>query len=553
MKRTFLVGLLSLLLFVPFLGAVRLFDWDEINFAECAREMIVTGDYLHMQIDYRPFYEKPPLFIWAQVLSMKVFGVNEFAARLPNAIIGAITMMVIFSIGRRLHDERFGWLWVLAYAGSLLPHFYFRSGIIDPMFNLFIFLGVLWMMRSFEGSPLRNGMIAGLWSACAVMTKGPVGFGLVMLTSGVAFLILHRQALRHVAASILTATLVTIVLSSIWFLVDYLQNGPTFVMENLKYQVRLLTTGDAGHAQPFWYHFLVVLIGCFPASLLLFGGLRSSTDEGDDQRRMRIWMIVLLCVVLLVFSAVKTKIIHYSSMTYLPLTYLATVYADRWLRGAMRWNRWNTLSYSFLGGVWSALVVVVLWAFMQRDWLLSLPTFRDRFLRSAIMRDVEWIGIEPFVSLIILAGVMAAWWFRRRDERLRSLIAMYGSVIVFVSLVLPLVAPRIEPYTQGAALDFYQSKAGQDVYIRPVVMKTYADLFYANKSYHLSATASDIPHKDWESWLVNGNVDKPVYFVAKVNDADKWRKKPGLRVMFEEGGFVFLTRSNADAQGSTKP
>lgn len=544
MKRTLLVGVLALATFLPFLGSVRLFDWDEINFAECAREMIVTGDYLHMQIDFRPFYEKPPLFIWAQVISMKLFGVNEFAARLPNAIIGAITLMVIFSIGRRLHDERFGWLWVLAYAGSLLPHFYFRSGIIDPMFNLFIFLGVLWVMKAFDGNTTRNSLIAGLWSACAVMTKGPVGFGLVMLTSGIAFLILHRRALKQYASIVVMTTVVTVILSSIWFLVDYLQNGPTFVMENLKYQVRLLTTGDAGHAQPFWYHFVVVLIGCFPASLLLFGGLRSASDETEDQRRMRIWMIVLLCVVLVVFSAVKTKIIHYSSMTYLPLTYLATVYADRWLRKSSSWRWWHSVSYSLLGVVWSALVVVVLWAFMQRDWLLSLPTFRDRFLRSAIMRDVTWIGIEPYVALILAAGVIAAWWYRRRDQRLHSLLAMYGSVIVFVSLVLPLVAPRIEPYTQGAALDFYQAHAGKDVYIRPVVMKTYADLFYSNKPYHLSSTARGIPHKDWESWLVNGDVDKPVYFVAKVNDADKWRSKPGLSVMYEEGGFVFFSRQS---------
>ena len=51
-------------LFIPFLGQVHLFDWDEINFAEASREMIVTGDWLNVQINYEPFWEKPPLFIW---------------------------------------------------------------------------------------------------------------------------------------------------------------------------------------------------------------------------------------------------------------------------------------------------------------------------------------------------------------------------------------------------------------------------------------------------------------------------------------------------------
>jgi 4-amino-4-deoxy-L-arabinose transferase-like glycosyltransferase len=132
-RQQFLIIIVGALFFVPFLGSVRLFDWDEINFAECAREMIVTGDYLHMQIDFRPFTEKPPLFVWMQVLSMHVFGINEFAARLPNAIVGIITLLVLHHIGRRVGGDDFGLLWPMVYLGTLLPHFYARSGIIDPI------------------------------------------------------------------------------------------------------------------------------------------------------------------------------------------------------------------------------------------------------------------------------------------------------------------------------------------------------------------------------------------------------------------------------------
>ena len=61
--RTFgIIISVGVLLFVPFLGKVHLFDWDEINFAESAREMIVTGNYSRVMIDYQPFWEKPPLF-----------------------------------------------------------------------------------------------------------------------------------------------------------------------------------------------------------------------------------------------------------------------------------------------------------------------------------------------------------------------------------------------------------------------------------------------------------------------------------------------------------
>ena len=73
-----IITVLAALFFLPFLGHVHLFDWDEINFAECAREMLITGDYLRPQINYAPFWEKPPLFIWFQAISMHFFGVNEY-------------------------------------------------------------------------------------------------------------------------------------------------------------------------------------------------------------------------------------------------------------------------------------------------------------------------------------------------------------------------------------------------------------------------------------------------------------------------------------------
>ena len=65
-KRTLLVFLgivlLASLFMLPYLGSVNLFDSNEVNYAESSREMILTGDYMNVQIDFQPFPEKPPLF-----------------------------------------------------------------------------------------------------------------------------------------------------------------------------------------------------------------------------------------------------------------------------------------------------------------------------------------------------------------------------------------------------------------------------------------------------------------------------------------------------------
>src|ERR1044072_4751719 len=104
-----IIAIAGCLLFIPFLGSVHLLDWDEINFAECAREMLVTHDYNTVQVDFVPFWEKPPLFIWMQALCMKLFGMNELAARLPNAIGVAVSLSTLFVLGSRISGKKFAW------------------------------------------------------------------------------------------------------------------------------------------------------------------------------------------------------------------------------------------------------------------------------------------------------------------------------------------------------------------------------------------------------------------------------------------------------------
>ena len=184
----------SLLAFLPGIGSVHLFDWDEINFAECAREMIVTGNYLQMQIDFQPFYEKPPLFIWLQVLSMKLFGINEFAARFPNVIVGIVTLCLLYKVGKEHVNTKFGMLWCAVYACSLLPHFYFRTGIIDPLFNLFIFTSCWLLLKSILTTRrISLSFYAGIAGGLAVLTKGPVALGLIGLTTLVFSFFLRKE------------------------------------------------------------------------------------------------------------------------------------------------------------------------------------------------------------------------------------------------------------------------------------------------------------------------------------------------------------------------
>ncbi|MFN3940330.1 MAG: ArnT family glycosyltransferase, partial [Chitinophagales bacterium] len=328
-------ALCAAVLYIPFLGNVHLFDWDEINFAEISREMIVLKNYTQVHVHFLPFWEKPPLFFWLQAASMQLFGINEFAARFPNAICGVITLPVLFLIGRKLYNEKFGFFWALIYSGTLLPTLYFQTGIIDPVFNLWMFLGAYyfilftWKKNSQPAIPLKRKAIyylffAGLFTGLAMLTKGPAAF----IILGLCYFIywLTEKCRWYISVpQFLLYTFFAFLISALWYGLETLLNGPYFITKFIEYNFRLFSTEDAGHSGFPGYHFVVVFFGCFPASLFLFKGLFRQPHMYAYQKDFKKWMLIMLWTVLLLFSLVNTKIIHYSSMTYFPLTYIAAL------------------------------------------------------------------------------------------------------------------------------------------------------------------------------------------------------------------------------------
>ena len=157
-RNCFLLVLLGAICFLPFLGAVHLFDWDEINFAEASREMIETGNYMRVTIDYQPFWEKPPLFFWLQVMSMKMWGVNEFAARFVNAIFGILTLLVAYIVEKKLYDRTFGFLWAATFA----DHFTFFQIRNNRLFSISLFLSITLIASGYYHR--KSAAASGVWN-----------------------------------------------------------------------------------------------------------------------------------------------------------------------------------------------------------------------------------------------------------------------------------------------------------------------------------------------------------------------------------------------------
>lgn len=535
----------ALLFFVPFLGTTHLFDWDEINFAEASREMLVTGNYAIPQIGFEPFWEKPPLFFWLQVLCMKAFGVNEFAARLPNAVCGVLTLLVLYRLGRKLVNEQFGWMWALMYAGSLLPQLYFKSGIIDPWFNFFIFLAV-YQLASYTASgaerPVRRIVFSALFTGLAVMTKGPVALLIVGLCYAV-FAIGNRFRHFMKPLHILLFLAVTAAVGGLWFLALLANGQQHIITEFIVYQVRLFQTEDAGHGGPFFYHFIILLVGCFPAAAFSLLSMRFGKRVNETPQHFWRWMMLLFWVTLLLFSIVKTKIVHYSSLCYFPLTYLATVsfyhlYRRKWnLPG---WNKWLQAGTGFL---LSLLIIGVTFIDQAKPFLLQPGRVKDPFARANLQADVLWSGWEKLPGIILLLGVVV-FVVRVNQSIRRALVALFLASLVAVNLTIVLITPKVEPYSQGAAISFYQSKEGEAAVVEPLRFKSYAHLFYTARQQQFSRSLADSIRR------FNTHPEIQVYYVGKVqNKEENEREMPFLQTLYEKNGFVFYRRGAQVQQG----
>ncbi len=564
-----IIIVVSGLFFLPYLGSVHLFDWDEINFAESAREMLVSGDYSKVQINYQAFWEKPPLFIWMQAVSMKIFGINEFAARFPNAVFGMLTLCVIYSKGREYFKGHLAHWWVLCYLGAITPHFYFKTGLIDPVFNFFIFLGIIQFyeaLKNHSGSynSNRHFLSAGIYTGIAILCKGPVAL-LVSLLVLFAMVFAKRMVWFFSTGNLLIYLLSAGIISSIWFLPETLKNGPYFIIEFIRYQAELFSQNVAGHEQPFYYHALVLLIGCFPVSVIALSVNRRNEFYTYHENVFRTTMLCLFWVVLILFSIVRTKIVHYSSLCWFPLTFLGAYGIESVNQQVFR-MKWQFKLLMVLLGTLLSAILIAFPLLMQYHRSFIVDMIGDEFSKQNFAAEVNWSATDTIPGMILLLSVL----FFIRQWRMNNPVFTFGVLLACTSLFTAtssvLFTPKIEQHTQGTAIEFFKARQGENCYVFHTGYKSYAPYFYTrtvklrytdglnllnesffrkkNKKIYLELSNEEKSELDdlQKQWLINGNTDKTAYFIAKTDDREGLDKEKNLTELWDKNGWVVYVR-----------
>ncbi len=224
-------------------GRWDLWNPDEPRYAQVAKEMVAGGDWVLMHVNGETYVDKPPLFFWLIALSSFLWqGFTSFSARFPSALMSTLTVLVTFSLGRKLFSTRTGFLSALVLATSFEFAYLSTRANIDATLTFFTTASLLVFLHWYRHDKMETGRendkrslsIYGFYAgmALATLSKGPVGFILPLLVS-LLYLLFQRDWVAMKRMRLLTGMILCLGMILSWYLPAVLKGGQSFINETL--------------------------------------------------------------------------------------------------------------------------------------------------------------------------------------------------------------------------------------------------------------------------------------------------------------------------------
>ena len=353
--QLFLLAAVAGLMFFAGLGQLPLLEPDEGRNAEVAREMLVAGDWITPHYNSFVYLDKPAVFFWMVAGSLRAFGVSEAAARLPSALMGVATLLLVWFLARRMFGESAGLAAGIICATCPLTIAFSREVIFDMTLTFFVTLAFVafWLAEHTDEVWTDLLMFAAL--GLAVITKGPVG---VLLPAG-AWLIYRFTGARKEKSRHLHwgwGILIFLVIALPWFVAVSLRNPDfpryAFWTESLK----RFSTGSVHRGGGIFYYLPVFLGGFFPWSLfLLLAGwnrVRRWRELRQPQARAVLYLLCWAIWVFAFFTLSRSKLPGYFLPAVVPLSILvAAAWRDVGKNMQARSPDWLTAGFALLLGL----------------------------------------------------------------------------------------------------------------------------------------------------------------------------------------------------------
>ena len=319
--------LLWAIVYVPGLFSPPLLDDADSVHAEAAREMLVRHEWTTLYIDGIRYLEKAPLLYWGMEASYHVFGVKDWAARLPLILAELALLLATYALGKRAFGERGGFWAAIVMTLSIGPYLFTRILIPDMLIPLWLTLGFDFFLQTLEQ---ERPSIASCWGLAAtvaldVLTKGLIGIVFPAAIIGI-YLILAGNLKHLLRMRLISSTIVLLVIAAPWHIAAAIANPAAgesrgflwfyFVNEHfLRYLGRRIPHDyDTVPLLLFW---ALLFLWLFPWSAFLVQSLGNIPHRWRElrgsmnQRQRAMLLFAIWAAVILLFFSFSTRQEYY--------------------------------------------------------------------------------------------------------------------------------------------------------------------------------------------------------------------------------------------------
>jgi 4-amino-4-deoxy-L-arabinose transferase-like glycosyltransferase len=436
-----LLTAIGALLTLPNLGAPSLWDIDEGVNAEAAREMFESGDFVVPRLNFQLRDAKPALLYWLQAGSYRLFGVNEFAARLPSALAAMLAALLIYELARLMFGPAVGLLSGIVSISSLLVCALARFANPDALLLASTCLTFLAFFAGYAprkpGDAPRRTWFVPFGIACGVgmLAKGPVALVLPG-TVIVLFLAWQRQLVLLWDRRQLWGCGAFALVALPWYVMVTIQTRGAFAKGFfLTNNLNRFMAPMEDHRGPIWYHALVLLAGFAPWSIFLaptiWHAIRDSRRCGPADRLLNTqemrrpaaarFLICWCAVYLFFFSLSATKLPNYTLPMYPALAILTADFLNRWRRREIQPPRW-AMAYCLAWLPIIGVATIAGFGIASGRWQVA----DARIPKFPLLGGWIWLGWIPIV------GGAAAAIFASMNRRTKAVISLCSLSVAFV-------------------------------------------------------------------------------------------------------------------------
>ncbi|PRF45227.1 4-amino-4-deoxy-L-arabinose transferase [Burkholderia multivorans] len=421
LNRIVLVLLLvafAVIWFTP-LGMRHLIPSDEGRYAEMAREMFVTGDWITPRYNGYKYFEKPPLQTWLNALTFAWFGIGEWQARLYTALASFAGVLLVGFTGARLFNPLSGFLAAVVLACSpywnLMGHF----NALDMGLAFWMALSLCALLLA-QRPGLRPAAVRGwMWVCWAAMAFAVLSKGLVGVILPGAVLVLYTLIARDWALwkrlYLVSGLVIFFAIATPWFVLVQQRNPEFFNFFFIVQQFRRYLTPEQNRPGPFYYFVPVLLVGFLPWLSVAWQSVRHALRMPRQPNGFSPMLVLLIwsAFIFLFFSASHSKLISYVLPVAPALALIIGAYLP--LLGADRFRR-HLLGY---------LVFFVAAAFG----IIFLAYQGDARTPNALYRAFQiWLYVGLAIAAVL---TLVAAWLNRRVGVTAALAAFGAAWLMF--------------------------------------------------------------------------------------------------------------------------